>query len=132
MLGCRIAASLLLAVLTSGTAFAQAQPLEYYSQRIQSVSRVLVETVRPTLDERARKVLDEIEFQAPLSWETNAEARRAFGHRRIVEFNAGFLAGRLRGLDLRDALQLANRVGALSTRRAGGLAGLPRIRFAHP
>ena len=71
-MGCRIAASLLLAVLTSGTAFAQAQPLEYYSQRIQSVSRVLVETVRPTLDERARKVLDEIEFQAPLSWETNA------------------------------------------------------------
>jgi len=92
VLGCRIAASLLLAVSTSGTAFAQAQPLEYYSQRIQSVSRVLVETVRPTLDERARKVLDEIEFQAPLSWETNAEARRAFGHRRIVEFNAGFLA----------------------------------------
>jgi sugar/nucleoside kinase (ribokinase family) len=41
-------------------------------------------------------------------------------------FNAGFLAGRLRGLDLPDALQLANRVGALSTRRAGGLAGLPR------
>jgi len=46
-------------------------------------------------------------------------------------FNAGFLAGRLRGLELRDALQLANRVGALSTRRAGGLAALPRIRFAH-
>ena len=45
-------------------------------------------------------------------------------------FNAGFLAGRLRGLDLRAALQLANRVGALSTRRAGGLAGLPRIRVA--
>jgi ribokinase len=45
-------------------------------------------------------------------------------------FNAGFLAARLRGLDLSDALQLANRVGALSTRRAGGLAGLPRIRFA--
>jgi sugar/nucleoside kinase (ribokinase family) len=45
-------------------------------------------------------------------------------------FNAGFLAARLRGLDLRDALQLANRVGALSTRKAGGLAGLPRIRFA--
>ena len=45
-------------------------------------------------------------------------------------FNAGFLAGRLRGLELRDALQLANRVGALSTRRAGGLAALPRIRFA--
>jgi ribokinase len=47
-------------------------------------------------------------------------------------FNAGFLAARLRGLDLRDALQLANRVGALSTRRPGGLAGLPRLRFAHP
>lgn len=45
-------------------------------------------------------------------------------------FNAGFLAGQLRGLDLGDAPRLANRVGALSTRRAGGLAGLPRIRFA--
>ena len=41
-------------------------------------------------------------------------------------FDAGFLAGRLRGLGLRDSLQLANRVGALSTRRAGGIAGLPR------
>jgi ribokinase len=47
-------------------------------------------------------------------------------------FNAGFLAARLRGLDVTDALQLANRVGALSTLRAGGLAGLPRIRFARP
>jgi sugar/nucleoside kinase (ribokinase family) len=47
-------------------------------------------------------------------------------------FNAGFLAGRLRGLDLRAALQLANRVGGLSTQRPGGLAGLPRIRFARP
>jgi ribokinase len=43
-------------------------------------------------------------------------------------FNAGFLAARLRGQDLRAALRLGNRVGALSTRRAGGLAGLPRLR----
>jgi sugar/nucleoside kinase (ribokinase family) len=41
-------------------------------------------------------------------------------------FNAGFLAARLRGQDLPAALRLANRVGALSTRRAGGIAGLPR------
>jgi sugar/nucleoside kinase (ribokinase family) len=41
-------------------------------------------------------------------------------------FNAGFLAARVRGGDLRTALRLGNRVGALSTRRAGGLAGLPR------
>ena len=41
-------------------------------------------------------------------------------------FNAGFLAARLRGADLRAALRLGNRVGALSTRRAGGIAGLPR------
>ena len=43
-------------------------------------------------------------------------------------FNAGFLAGRLRGDSLRGALQLANRVGALSTRHAGGIAGLPHAR----
>jgi hypothetical protein len=92
VLGCRITASLLLAVTTSGVALAQTHPLDYYSQRIQSVTKVLVESVRPTLDQHARKVLDDIEFQSPLSWETNAEARRAFGHKRIVEFNAGFLA----------------------------------------
>lgn len=43
-------------------------------------------------------------------------------------FNAGFLAARLRGATLEAALRLANRVGALSTRRAGGIAGLPRAR----
>ncbi len=41
-------------------------------------------------------------------------------------FNAGFLAGALGGLDLQGALRLGNRLGALSTRRAGGIAGLPR------
>ena len=41
-------------------------------------------------------------------------------------FNAGFLVARLRGANLQAALRLANRVGALSTRRAGGIAGLPR------
>ena len=40
-------------------------------------------------------------------------------------FNAGFLTARMRGLDLREALKLGNRIGALSTRRPGGLAGLP-------
>jgi sugar/nucleoside kinase (ribokinase family) len=43
-------------------------------------------------------------------------------------FNAGFLVARLRGRDLQAALRLANRVGALSTRRAGGIAALPRPR----
>jgi sugar/nucleoside kinase (ribokinase family) len=42
-------------------------------------------------------------------------------------FNAGFLTARLRGADLRTALRLGNRLGALSTRRAGGIAGLPRV-----
>lgn len=42
-------------------------------------------------------------------------------------FNAGFLAARLRGQSLHAALRLGNRVGALSTRRAGGIAGLPRL-----
>ena len=40
-------------------------------------------------------------------------------------FNAGFLAARLRGLDLADSVRQGNRVGALSTRRPGGIAGLP-------
>jgi ribokinase len=42
-------------------------------------------------------------------------------------FNAGFLAARLCGGDLHSALRLGNRVGALSTRRAGGIAGLPHL-----
>lgn len=43
-------------------------------------------------------------------------------------FNAGFLAARLRGSGFRAALRIGNRVGALSTRGAGGIAGLPRWR----
>jgi sugar/nucleoside kinase (ribokinase family) len=41
-------------------------------------------------------------------------------------FNGGFLAAVLRGRTLRDALALANRVGAASTQQPGGIAGLPR------
>jgi ribokinase len=41
-------------------------------------------------------------------------------------FNAGFLAAVLHGRDLRAALRLGNRVGALSARSTGGIAGLPR------
>jgi sugar/nucleoside kinase (ribokinase family) len=40
-------------------------------------------------------------------------------------FNAGFLVARLRGATLHRALRLGNRVGALSTRAAGGIDGLP-------
>ncbi len=40
-------------------------------------------------------------------------------------FNGGFLAGRLRDLDPRLSLRLGNHVGTASTRRAGGLDGLP-------
>jgi hypothetical protein len=43
-------------------------------------------------------------------------------------FNGGFLAARLRGGTLRGSLHLANRVGALSTRHAGGIAALPHAR----
>jgi ribokinase len=42
-------------------------------------------------------------------------------------FNGGFVAARLRGFDPRMSLELGNYVGALSTRRAGGLDGLPII-----
>jgi len=41
-------------------------------------------------------------------------------------FNAGFLAGLLRGLPPRRALRLGNAVGSRSTRAIGGLDGLPR------
>ncbi len=40
-------------------------------------------------------------------------------------FNGGFLTARLRGHGPTDALRLGNRVGALSTRAAGGVDGLP-------
>jgi sugar/nucleoside kinase (ribokinase family) len=43
-------------------------------------------------------------------------------------FNAGFLVSILRGDDPEQALRFANRVGALSTRRPGGIAGLPTRR----
>jgi sugar/nucleoside kinase (ribokinase family) len=61
------------------------------------------------------------------------ELRAAAPRARVVDttgagdaFNAGFLAAALRGGSLQDALRSGNRVGALSTRRAGGVAGLPR------
>jgi sugar/nucleoside kinase (ribokinase family) len=41
-------------------------------------------------------------------------------------FNGGFLYGALKGLPARKCLRIANRVGALSTRSAGGIDGLPR------
>jgi sugar/nucleoside kinase (ribokinase family) len=41
-------------------------------------------------------------------------------------FNGGFLVARLRGLSPAASLRLGNHVGALSTRRAGGLDGLPQ------
>jgi sugar/nucleoside kinase (ribokinase family) len=41
-------------------------------------------------------------------------------------FNAGFLVARLRGRDLDAAMRTGHKVAALSVRRAGGTAGLPR------
>ena len=59
-----------------------------------------------------------------------ASARRA----RVVDttgagdaFNGGFLAARLRNLPPRLSLRLGNHVGTASTRRAGGLDGLPSL-----
>ncbi|HLA73233.1 MAG TPA: hypothetical protein VK624_17120 [Steroidobacteraceae bacterium] len=83
---------LLAASLAAGSTVAFSEDLAYYSERIDSVAHDLVKTVRPTLPERAQKVLDDIEFRSPRTWETNADARIAFGNRRLVEFNAGFLA----------------------------------------
>jgi hypothetical protein len=83
---------LLAALAASAAPGAFAEDLEFYSTRIDTVARDVVAGIRPHLDERARKIVDDIEFESPATWETNADARRAFGNRRVVEFNAGFLA----------------------------------------
>jgi hypothetical protein len=83
---------LLVAFIATGTSGAWAEDLAFYSTRIDNVARELVENIRPDLDAHARKIVDDIEFEAPATWETNADARRGFGNRRVVEFNAGFLA----------------------------------------
>jgi len=41
-------------------------------------------------------------------------------------FNGGFLCGILRGMSPQNCLQVANFAGAMSTRAAGGIDGLPR------
>ena len=88
----QFAASLLVALFASGAVFAGETGLDYYQKRIDTMAHELVADIRPTLTPHAQQVLDEIEFQAPLDWSTNADAHRTFGGRRIVEFNAGFLA----------------------------------------
>jgi sugar/nucleoside kinase (ribokinase family) len=42
-------------------------------------------------------------------------------------WNGGFLHALLRGRPRLECLRLGNRVGALSTRALGGVAGLPRL-----
>jgi predicted Zn-dependent protease with MMP-like domain len=88
----RIAAFLLIAFLASGRAVAEGQDLAAYSARIEEVAQELVQNIRPVLDPHAQQVLDDIVFEAPQTWVTNAVAHRGFGSRRIIEFNAGFLA----------------------------------------
>ncbi len=88
----RIVGSIILALLANVPLTAAAEDLDFYSARILRVAQELKIAIRPTLDPHAQAVLDDIVFEAPANWETNASARRAFGNRRIVEFNAGFLA----------------------------------------
>jgi hypothetical protein len=88
----RIVGSIILAVLAYVPLAASAEDLDFYSARILRVAQELKRAIRPTLDAHAQAVLDDIVFEAPATWETNASAHRAFGNRRIVEFNAGFLA----------------------------------------
>jgi len=88
----RIVGSLIVAMFASCPVVADSEELEFYGSRIDRMARELVATIRPTLDPRAQKIVDEISFEAPDSWDTNAEARRSFPNRRVVEFNAGFLA----------------------------------------
>ena len=88
----RIVGSLIIALLASIPLTAVAEDLDFYSARILRVAQDLKNAIRPTLNAHAQGVLDDIVFEAPATWDTNASARRAFGNRRIVEFNAGFLA----------------------------------------
>jgi len=88
----QFAAPLVVALFASGAVFAEETGLEYYGQRIDTMAHELVADIRPTLTPHAQAVLDEIVFQAPLAWSTNADAHRSFSGHRIVEFNAGFLA----------------------------------------
>jgi predicted Zn-dependent protease with MMP-like domain len=92
IVGSVILARLLIGMLAVYPCLASADDLDFYSARILSVSRELSITIRPTLDAHAQDVLDDIVFEAPTSWVTNADARRVFPGRRVVEFNAGFLA----------------------------------------
>ena len=88
----KLAACLVVAAFASGASFAGEVDLAWYGRRIDTMAHRLVADIRPTLTPQARHILDEIEFQTPLDWITNADAHKAFGGRRIVEFNAGFLA----------------------------------------
>ena len=88
----QLAGSLLVALFASGPVVAGDVDLAYYSERIDDVAHQLINDIRPTLAPRAQRILDEIEFESPQDWTTNADAHKSFGGRRIVEFNAGFLA----------------------------------------
>lgn len=88
----RSAWALLAALLVSCPLVSSAEDLAFYSKRIDVVANQLLEAIGPTLDPRAQEIVEDIHFEAPLSWETNAEARRAFGNRRVIVFNAGLLA----------------------------------------
>src|ERR1043165_661226 len=88
----QLAGFLLVATFANGPVFADEVDLARYAARIDGMAQELVADIRPTLAPHAQHILDEIEFQAPLEWTTNADAHRTFGGRRIVEFNAGFLA----------------------------------------
>lgn len=86
------AGSLLVALIANGPVVASDVDLGHYSERIDDVAHQLIADIRPTLAPQAQRILDEIEFTSPQSWTTNADAHKTFGGRRIVEFNAGFLA----------------------------------------
>jgi hypothetical protein len=86
------AGSLIVALFASGPVVASDVDLGYYSERIDDVAHQLIADIRPTLTPHAQGILDGIEFVSPQDWSTNADAHKTFGGRRIVEFNAGFLA----------------------------------------
>jgi ribokinase len=96
-----------------------------------------VEAAARDLARRGPLVIVKLGADGALATDGDELVRAAATHVDVVEttgagdsFDAGFLAGRLNGEGLENALALACACGALSTRRAGGTAAQPTLEEA--